>query len=248
VWTADILPPPEKLYDQTYYETDGYQNYFTSARQRRFESRRRLRWLLSMVRPSSLLEAGPAGGFFLEAARRAGISVAGVEVSAVAARFAREQLGVPVRQGCFEATVQTVPVQAVCAFHVLEHVEDPRLFLEAARAALVPGGWLALEVPNIASAAARRLGSAWPAIAPAYHRWHFTPDSLARLLTESGFEVIRHDTVFSRYYWQPVTRLAHARSLLIADWVASGSPRMSHPHLGDLLRVYARRDDFLEAR
>ncbi|MFI6762312.1 class I SAM-dependent methyltransferase [Micromonospora sp. NPDC050417] len=240
VWTADSLPPPEELYDRTYYETDGYQNYFTSARQRRFESARRLRWLLSAVRPTSLLEAGPAGGYFLEAAQRKGITVSGVEVSEVAARFARDELGVPVRQGCFEESVHAEPVQAVCAFHVLEHVEDPRRFIETARAALVPEGWLALEVPNIASAAARRLGSAWPAIAPAYHRWHFTPESLTHLLHESGFRVVRHDTVFSRYYWQPLARLAHARNLLIPDWVASGSPRMSHPYLGDLLRVFAR--------
>ncbi|MEH1127933.1 class I SAM-dependent methyltransferase [Micromonospora sp. CPCC 206061] len=236
------MPPPAQLYTEAYYETDGYESYFTSAGQRRFEASRRLRWLLSVVRPSSLLEAGPAGGFFLEAARRVGISVAGVEVSEVAARFAREELGVPVRQGCFETVAPVDPVEAVCAFHVLEHVEDPRVFLRAARDALVPGGWLALEVPNIASAAAHRLGRSWPAVAPAYHRWHFSPPTLTRLLADCGFLVVRYDTVFSRFYWRPGARLAHARELLIADMVASRSPRVSHLRLGDLLRVFARRD------
>jgi SAM-dependent methyltransferase len=234
-WTST---PTTEMYDESYFDGGGYEDYFLPA-PRRFEASRRLRWLLSMVRPSSLLEAGPAGGFFLEAARRAGISVAGVEVSAVAARFAREQLGVPVRQGCFEATVQTVPVQAVCAFHVLEHVEDPRLFLEAARAALVPGGWLALEVPNIASAAARRLGSAWPGLQPQYHRWHFTPRSLAQMVTAAGFQVLRQDTTVFRYYMPVRYRLRHAHRLLPGDLLATRSPRLTHPRLGDLLRLVA---------
>ncbi|MFV2017270.1 class I SAM-dependent methyltransferase [Micromonospora sp. LOL_023] len=243
VWTASNLPPPEQLYGRAYYETDGYQDYFTSAGQRRYESARRLRWLRSQVRPATLLEAGSAGGYFLQAARDAGIDACGVEVSDAAASFAREQLGVPVRTGRFEEHVQANAVEAVCAFHVLEHVTDPRRFLATARASLRPEGWLALEVPNIASAAARRLGSAWPAIAPDYHRWHFAPHTLARLLAESGFRVVAQDTVFSRYYWRAPARLRQARNLVVADFAACRSLRVSHPELGDLLRVFARRED-----
>ncbi|MEW2145775.1 class I SAM-dependent methyltransferase, partial [Micromonospora vinacea] len=146
-------------------------------------------------------------------------------------------------QGYFETIAPTLTADVVCAFHVLEHVEDPRAFLRAAHTTLTPGGWLALEVPNIASAAANRLGTDWPAIAPAYHRWHFTPDTLSRMLVESGFRVISHDTVFSRFYWQPAARLRNARDLLVADIAASRSPRVTHPQLGDLLRIFARRDD-----
>lgn len=179
----------------------------------------------------------------MEAARRAGIAAQGVEVSESAARFAVERLGVPVRVGCFEEVAPVRSVEAVCAFHVLEHVEEPREFLRAARDALVPGGWLALEVPNIGSAAARRLGVEWSGLQPRFHRWHFTPESLTRLVTDSGFEIVRQDTVFSRFYWQRWGRLANARVLLVADWVASGSPRVSHPRLGDAIRLVARYDE-----
>ncbi|WSN14604.1 class I SAM-dependent methyltransferase [Micromonospora sp. NBC_01699] len=207
---------------------------------RRFESGRRLRWLLSVARPSSLVEAGSAGGFFVEAARRAGIAAQGVEVSESAARFAVERLGVPVRVGCFEEVAPVRSVEAVCAFHVLEHVEEPREFLRAARDALVPGGWLALEVPNIGSAAARRLGVEWSGLQPRFHRWHFTPESLTRLVTDSGFEIVRRDTTVFRYYMPLRYRWRHVHHLLPADLAGTRSPRLTHPRLGDLLRIVAQ--------
>ena len=241
-WTAAPSPPPEELYDETYFRGEGYEDYFQPADRRR-ESRLRLRWLLRAGRPDSLVEAGSAGGYFVEAARRAGIAAEGVEVSATAARFARDQLGVPVRADSFEQARFSLPFQAVCGFHVLEHVEEPHEFIRAARRALVPGGCLALEVPNLAGAAAHRLGPLWPHLEPRYHRWHFTPTSLRRLVASHGFEVVRLDTVFSRFYWRRSARLRNARDLLVADWWASGRPTLRHPTLGDAIRLIARRPE-----
>jgi SAM-dependent methyltransferase len=238
-WTASAPASPTELDDEAYYDGGGHEDDFL-PRPRRFEASRRLRWLLSMARPGSLVEAGPAGGFFVEAARGADIDASGVEVSPVAARFARERLGVPVREGRFESFAPARRVDAVCAFQVLEHVEDPRAFLGTARETLVAGGWLALEVPNIASAGARRLGAAWPKLQPEHHRWHFTPESLMRLVMQSGFHIVRHDTAFFRSYLPARYRWRHIHRLLRADWAGTGSPRLTHPRLGDLLRIAAR--------
>ncbi|MFI6762313.1 methyltransferase domain-containing protein [Micromonospora sp. NPDC050417] len=241
-WTAAAMAPSPELYDESYFDGGGYEEYFLPA-PRRYEASRRLRWLLSLVRPTSLIEAGPAGGFFVEAARRAGIAASGIDISESAARYARDQLGVPVRQGRFETAVPERAVQAVCAFHVLEHVDEPRAFLDAARTALVPGGWLVLEVPNVASPAARRLGPAWPGLQPEYHRWHFTPESLTRLVTSAGFRVLRQDTTVFRYYMPPRYRLRHAHRLLPGDWLATRSLRLTHARHGDLLRLVAALPD-----
>ncbi|WP_338894358.1 class I SAM-dependent methyltransferase [Streptomyces sp. TG1A-60] len=232
------------LFDGTYY-----QRYFARAGQWRYEAARRMRWLLSATRPRSLLEAGSAGGYFIEAARRAGIAADGVELSEVCVRHARDKLKMPVRQGCFETVTPTTAVDAVCAFHVLEHVDEPRRFLTKARASLTTGGWLALEVPNIASSSAQRQGGSWPHLQPDCHRWHFSARSLTALVEECGFVVERCDTVFARYYMRP-SRLPSpsGMSLLFADWAACGSPRTTHPRLGDHLRLLARLPENLPIR
>ncbi|WP_434740491.1 class I SAM-dependent methyltransferase [Micromonospora sp. SH-82] len=239
-WTVPDPAEPSARYDLDYFTGGGYEDYFLAA-PRRFEAGRRLRWLSSVVGPSVLVEAGCAGGYFLEAAQGAGFTVTGVEVSRAAAGFAVDRLGMPVRQGYFEQVAPSLRADVVCAFHVLEHVDDPRVFLRAARGVLAPGGWLALEVPNIASAAASRLGHDWPGLQPQYHPWHFTPQSLTRLLAATGFEVVRMDTAVFRYYMPLGYRLRHARRLLPGDLLDLRSPRLTHPRRGDLLRAIARR-------
>jgi SAM-dependent methyltransferase len=237
-WTAETGEGAGRtdLFDGRYYR-----NYFARAAHWRYEARRRLRWLLSAVRPASLVEAGPAGGFFLEAARQAGITVEGVEVSDACVRFARDQLQLPVVQGCFETAPITRPVQAVCAFHVLEHVDDPRQFLATARDALTPDGWLALEVPNIDSAAAHRQGPRWPHLQLECHRWHFSPESLTRLVRDHGFEVRRYDTVLCRYYMTPRQLLTPwGVSMAIKECATTGTVRTTHSRRGDLLRLLAQ--------
>jgi SAM-dependent methyltransferase len=237
--TPGAARPALKLYDDGYFDGGGYPAYFARASQWRFEARRRLRWLLAASRPRGVLEVGCAGGFFLEAARNAGLDAVGVEVSATAAASARG-LGVPVVTGTFEEAEIEGPFDAVCAFHVLEHAEDPVGFLARARSVLAPRGPLALEVPNAGSASARRSGAAWPYWDPAHHRTHFTPRTLLRVLAEAGFLADRCDTVFARHYVRP-RRLARRPSvaMLARDLLAARSPRTVHPDLGDHLRVLA---------
>lgn len=240
IWTAGVPARLEDLYGAGYFCGDAYEDYLQPSA-RRFEAGRRLSWLLRTKRVSSLVEAGCAGGFFVEAAVRAGIDAAGVELSPEMAAYACEQLGLPVWQGRFEAAPLEAPVQAVCAFHVLEHVEDPNAFVQTAWKLLESGGLLAVEVPNIASPAARRLGPDWPGLQPRYHRWHFGPTSLRRLVERHGFEVVVQDTAVFRYYMPARFRLRHARHLLVPDVRNTRSIRLTQRSRGDLLRLIAQK-------
>ena len=73
--------------------------------------------------------------------------------------------------------VDDATADAVLSTETLEHVYDPRRFLAEAHRCLKPGGRLILTVPFAAR---------WHYVPHDY--WRFTPSSLDRLLSESGFE------------------------------------------------------------
>lgn len=99
----------------------------------------------------SILEVGVGEGHFLRAARKHGFAVEGVELNPKGAKRARA-LGCQV----YERTLKELSDQiserfdAICSFQVLEHVPDPREFLQGMIGMLRPGGRLILSVPNAA--------------------------------------------------------------------------------------------------
>jgi SAM-dependent methyltransferase len=99
----------------------------------------------------------------------------GVEPDPVSRARARERVG---------TVLDVVPDDSfdlVCAFEVLEHVEDDRAELGMWRDRLRPGGWLLLSVP----AHEKRFGAADRRVG---HFRRYNSDRLAELLSETGFE------------------------------------------------------------
>jgi len=108
-----------------------------------------LRQLKPLSYDSRILEIGVGQGAFLAQARDAGLHVCGVELNPDGAEAARKQ-GFTILEKDM-ATVHAEdpkPWDAICAFQVLEHLSDPRLFLDQAVSLLKPGGLLILSVPN----------------------------------------------------------------------------------------------------
>ncbi|HEX5630676.1 MAG TPA: flippase-like domain-containing protein, partial [Acidimicrobiia bacterium] len=138
----------------------------------------------------SMFEVGCAYGMFLEAAKERGYAVAGLEFSAVAAGVASERLGTTIHVG---EVVDLPPADhdVVAFWDTIEHVPDPRAFLDAAVALIRPGGIVALSCPRFDSLAARVLRKRWWTLKPHKHIWHFTRSDLRRLLAETGLEEIR---------------------------------------------------------
>jgi SAM-dependent methyltransferase len=99
----------------------------------------------------SVLEVGVGDGHFLRMARDRGHAVQGVELNPQAARRVRA-LGFTVHEMTLQALSERTDekVDVVCSFQVLEHVPDPRRFIEGMMAMLKPGGRLILSVPNAA--------------------------------------------------------------------------------------------------
>jgi len=82
----------------------------------------------------------------------------------------------------------------VTFWHVLEHLEQPGLVLREATRVLKKGGILALDSPNLDSAAFRLLGGRWSWIYIPGHLQYFRARPFARWLETHGLTVNRLET------------------------------------------------------
>lgn len=186
---------PEGDYQEGYYFHDAAHDARGRARARL--QLKHVRRLLNRVeapphREMRTLELGCAKGFFVEAALEAGIDAWGVDFS-LPAITAAAQRGLAKRCLLGEAGAPPPPelpqgFDLVCAWEVIEHLEQPELLLENALAHLRPGGWLVGSTPNADSTWAKRLGRGWHGYGiPQFHRLIFTGRGLERLTRRSGF-------------------------------------------------------------
>jgi len=137
------------------------------------------------------LELGCAHGGFLTRLREAGWTAVGVELSAEPAQCAIER-GFEVHVGTLEsAGFSAGSFDVVFAWHVMEHLHDPRATLMEIHRVLKPRGWFAFSVPNFGCWERRVFGQSWHALELPRHLQHFTSRSLTRLLAGNDFDVVR---------------------------------------------------------
>ena len=131
-----------------------------------------------------LLEVGCARGDFLRVAREH-FDVVGVEPNA---ELARDAIGIaPLYQGLIE-NYPEAGFDVTASFHVIEHTDSPRRFLEAMAARLRPGGLMVIETPNIQSVPFRLMKSRWRQFIPE-HYFFFDPQTMRKLMESAGLKV-----------------------------------------------------------
>ncbi len=133
---------------------------------------------------SSLLEIGCGqGGVGYRLAQR--YRYVGIEPDPQSCAIARARIGAAGDVRCGDtAAVSGERFDIVCAFEVLEHIDDDRAALAQWSANLTPGGHLLLSVP----AHADRFGAADEAVG---HYRRYEPAALAELLERAGFTEVR---------------------------------------------------------
>jgi 2-polyprenyl-3-methyl-5-hydroxy-6-metoxy-1,4-benzoquinol methylase len=151
------------------------------------------------LKTGRILDVGCGAGFFLRALDQTMWDRFGVETGEVAAREASRAIGSRrVFPGTLiESACEDGAFDVVTLWSALEHMNEPRENLIEARRILKPGGTLIVQVPNAASYQARLFGGDWFALDAPRHRYHFSPRTLERLLSQTGFKPYR-TTFFSK--------------------------------------------------
>ncbi|ADK85527.1 Methyltransferase type 12 [Desulfarculus baarsii DSM 2075] len=197
-------PPPERVLSRAYASAD-YDSWEEAECAAADYARVIAPLLKGLPALGGAVEIGAGNGAFLPHLRRAGFqAVLGVEPSRKAIEAASAQARPLLREGVFtpETLAENRPA-LICSFMTLEHLPDPRGFVQAAHDALVPGGLLALVTHDWKAALNRLLGLRSPII-DIEHLQLFTARALQRLLRDRGFEDIQTAAFSNRYplrYW-----------------------------------------------
>lgn len=153
-------------------------------------------FLAARVSPGgTLLDVGCGTGDFVAAAIGAGYRASGIDTDAKALEAGRRHHGeIPLTCIAGEAFLGAGEgsYDVITFFEVLEHLADPSRFLEEVRDRLVPGGAIALSVPNNDSPLAhlyRRLTRLIDA--PPHHLTRWTKEALRTILGRAGFTPIK---------------------------------------------------------
>ncbi len=162
--------------------------------------------LAVLGRHGALLDLGCGDGRFLSRVRGR-FAPTGLDFNPEAVRAARAARGLQdVHAVALAELDRWAPdrrFEVVTAFHVLEHVEDPRAFLAHVARRLLPRGLLAVSVPNPDRWALRWIREAWDY--PPHHLTRWTAGALRGLLERQGFEVAEVRT-------EPLRRWSQLRS------------------------------------
>lgn len=148
---------------------------------------------------SSVLDVGAGEGSFLELCMRNGSKlVRGLEPSQSAIDHASDLVRNFVILGTFESEKPKPVFSLVTLFQTIEHISNPRDFLDFARGSLVEGGVVAIACHNYRDPLNRLLGKKSP-IFDIEHLQLYSPKSIGRLLSQAGFKEVSVRRYWNRY-------------------------------------------------
>lgn len=177
-------------YFLTEYARQYGKTYLEDETNLRATARKRLANLRPYCSHGSLFEIGAACGFFLDEARKAGFRASGLEISPFAAGHARS-MGLDVREESFPgASVPQAAYDAVCAFYVIEHLEDQKAAFSGIASMLKAGGAFAFALPSTKGPTMRWNPRQWVETHPADHFADYSPESLKRILPLYGLRLV----------------------------------------------------------
>ena len=193
-------PVPENL--APYYDSGAYLSHHSEEAGlvpalyrllRRVNTAWKIRLIKQYVQPPEsrikALDFGCGTGHFAQACIRAGWQTTGVETDQDAAAAAAAHNGLDVYRS-LEELKHDSGFDVITAWHVLEHVPQPRRTLADFHRRLAPGGIALIAVPNFSSFDAQFYDTTWAGYDVPRHLHHFTPGFLEELAVGQGFRPV----------------------------------------------------------
>lgn len=215
--TLDMLvtfPQPKAEELAGYYESDDYISHTDSKKSgadklyqivKKIALASKLKLINSFkTADKNLLDVGCGTGDFLLICKNNGWKVTGVEPNAKARISAEDKLK---RESASEIYFEInqlnneAQFDVITLWHVLEHVPNLDIYLEALKLRLKPNGTLIVAVPNFKSYDANYYKQFWAAYDVPRHLWHFSKKSIQGLFAKQKMIVVKIlPMVFDSFY------------------------------------------------
>jgi 2-polyprenyl-3-methyl-5-hydroxy-6-metoxy-1,4-benzoquinol methylase len=201
-------PRPDKkerddLYRSAYFQDQydgGLEPGSREMKRRLSHEDHRVRFFRGVKKRGRLLDIGCGMGYFLLTCQNYGYHVEGFDVSDDAAAYVKGRLEIPVRTGNMESLpYESGSFDIITMWHFLEHTPDPRVYLKKTWQLLKAGGLLVVDVPNYAGTDARKTWEHWKGWQLPYHLYHFTEETLCKMLSQHGFQIFHKKDYLSEY-------------------------------------------------
>lgn len=202
-----IYPPEYYAYGLLSEEADAAAGL--GGRLKRWMYQRRLMALLDRLGKRGkvrILDVGCADGRLLDWYKQspAGdrLETYGIELSEDAAAEARRR-GHEVVAGRFEidTTFEPGTFDLILAYHVIEHVDDPRGFAQRASDLLAPGGLFVVATPNVDSPDVRRFRAHWGGNHFPRHWTLYDETTIGQLARDVGLSLERVEYQVNPVFW-----------------------------------------------
>jgi len=170
---------------------DGKKNYALEELPSIQRAEKAVAKIRSFKNGPSLLDIGCGLGYVLDAGRKAGWRVTGIDISKEAVALCREK-GHEAYAGSLHEAAPALTGKSfdiVTAFDVFEHICEPLEFLAGIRRIANPGALVVLAVPNVRCFSARARGKGWSQFILPEHINYFDSSTIRRILERSGFRV-----------------------------------------------------------
>jgi SAM-dependent methyltransferase len=195
---SQTLPSPDfaeliHYYPHTYYPTGPASEMYYKNHIERFQIDK-LKMIQTYYQSGKLLDIGCGVGHFIRTAINNGYEAEGVEFSEIAAAVGREQWNLQIVSGDFLSDqFNSESFDIITMWQVLEHLRQPREVLLKVHHLLKPGGLLVIAVPNFSSIQARIFRNHWYHLDVPRHLFHYSPESLVKILDTCNFHVDKID-------------------------------------------------------
>jgi SAM-dependent methyltransferase/polysaccharide pyruvyl transferase WcaK-like protein len=136
----------------------------------------------------SVLEVGCGTGSFLRLMKACGWNVLGLEPDITYGKAAAERYNIEIKGEFIQKLTTQKKFDLIATFHVIEHVDNPNLFLAAIHNSLIDDGCIFLECPSI---------DKWYGDSIDFFFWDvhintFSQKNLLAFLAKAGFKTIAH--------------------------------------------------------